>query len=38
LFARLQPGSFERLTYAARDAARYKLSDHCPVSVRIQLQ
>jgi endonuclease/exonuclease/phosphatase family metal-dependent hydrolase len=31
------PGSFERLTYSATDAARRKLSDHCPVAVRVKL-
>ena len=29
------PGSFVRLTYAPRDASRLKLSDHCPIAVRI---
>ena len=28
------PGSFQRLTYAPRDAWRLKLSDHCPVAIR----
>lgn len=31
------PNSFERLTYSATDAARRKLSDHCPVAVRVKL-
>jgi len=31
------PGSFERLTYAPADAWRLKLSDHCPVAVRLRL-
>jgi endonuclease/exonuclease/phosphatase family metal-dependent hydrolase len=30
-------GSFERLTYSATDAWRTKLSDHCPVAVRLHL-
>ena len=30
-------GSFERLTYSATDAWRTKLSDHCPVAVRLRL-
>jgi endonuclease/exonuclease/phosphatase family metal-dependent hydrolase len=29
------PGSFERLTYAPRDAWRLKLSDHCPIAIRL---
>jgi endonuclease/exonuclease/phosphatase family metal-dependent hydrolase len=31
------PGSFQRLTYAPRDAWRLKLSDHCPVAIRLRL-
>lgn len=31
------PGSFERVTYLPLDAQRMKLSDHCPVAVRIAL-
>jgi endonuclease/exonuclease/phosphatase family metal-dependent hydrolase len=31
------PGSFERLTYSPADAWRLKLSDHCPVAVRLRL-
>ncbi len=30
-------GSFERLSYSAADAWRLKLSDHCPVAVRLRL-
>jgi len=30
-------GSFERLTYSAADAWHTKLSDHCPVAVRLRL-
>jgi exonuclease III len=30
-------GSFERLTYSATDAWHTKLSDHCPVAVRLRL-
>lgn len=33
----LQRGSFERLTYSSADAWRLKLSDHCPVAVRLRL-
>jgi hypothetical protein len=31
------PGSFERLTWEARDTAKYKLSDHCPIAIRLKL-
>jgi endonuclease/exonuclease/phosphatase family metal-dependent hydrolase len=37
LASALVPGSFERLTYAPADAWRLKLSDHCPVAVRLHL-
>jgi endonuclease/exonuclease/phosphatase family metal-dependent hydrolase len=30
------PGSFSRLTYSAADARHARLSDHCPVSIRLQ--
>lgn len=30
-------GSFERTTWSAKDAGRRKLSDHCPVSVRLRI-
>ena len=33
----LVPGSFQRLTYSAPDAWRLKLSDHCPVAIRLRL-
>ena len=33
----LVSGSFERLTYSATDAWRLKLSDHCPVAIRLRL-
>ncbi len=37
----LQPqliaGSFERTTWSAKDAGRRKLSDHCPISVRLRM-
>ena len=36
LGARQLPGSFERLAYAPLDARRARLSDHCPVAVRIR--
>lgn len=38
LAAALVPGSFERLTYRPVDARRARLSDHCPVSVRTDIQ
>ena len=31
------PDSFERLTWQAADAVRLKLSDHCPIAVRLRL-
>jgi endonuclease/exonuclease/phosphatase family metal-dependent hydrolase len=31
-------GSFERLTYSAADARHARLSDHCPVSVRVKIE
>lgn len=37
LGTRLVPGSFERLTYRADEARHLRLSDHCPVSVRVWL-
>jgi hypothetical protein len=37
LASRLVPGSFERLIWEAHDAARYKLSDHCPLAIRLKL-
>ena len=37
LAPRLVRGSFERLTYSAADAWHTKLSDHCPVAVRLRL-
>jgi len=30
-------GSFERMTWQPRDAARLRLSDHCPVAIRLRL-
>lgn len=33
----LVAGSFERLIWSAADAGRRKLSDHCPVSVRLRI-
>ena len=32
------PGSFGRVTYSAADARHTKLSDHCPVSIRLRVQ
>lgn len=37
LGARIVPGSFERLTYRPIDAHRRRLSDHCPVAVRVRI-
>lgn len=37
LKSQLIAGSFERLTYSARDAWRLKLSDHCPVAIKLSL-
>jgi endonuclease/exonuclease/phosphatase family metal-dependent hydrolase len=34
----LLQGSFERLTFSAADARHARLSDHCPVAVRLQMQ
>jgi len=33
----LVPGSFAQLTFDAGDAWRFKLSDHCPISVSLRL-
>jgi len=33
----LMRGSFQRLAYSAADAWRLKLSDHCPVAIRLRL-
>jgi endonuclease/exonuclease/phosphatase family metal-dependent hydrolase len=30
------PGSFARITYTAADARHARLSDHCPVSIRLK--
>src|SRR5262249_32594996 len=30
-------GFFERLTYSAADACHTKLSDHCPVAIKLSL-
>jgi endonuclease/exonuclease/phosphatase family metal-dependent hydrolase len=32
------PGSFARLTYSAADARHARLSDHCPVSIRVRIE
>jgi len=37
LAARLVPGSMRRVTYATADARRFRLSDHCPVAVTLEL-
>ena len=37
LQALLVPGSFSRQIYAPADVRRYRLSDHCPIAVRLKL-
>jgi len=37
LAARLVPGSMRRVTYATADARSFRLSDHCPVAVTLEL-
>jgi endonuclease/exonuclease/phosphatase family metal-dependent hydrolase len=37
LAQRLVPASFHKHTYSNADAVRYRLSDHCPVSVKLRL-
>jgi endonuclease/exonuclease/phosphatase family metal-dependent hydrolase len=37
LAARMVPDSFQRVVYSARSAQRSRLSDHCPVAVRVSL-
>lgn len=37
LARQLVVGSFERVTWEARDASRLKLSDHCPVAVKLRI-
>lgn len=32
------PGTFERLTYRPADAHRARLSDHCPLSIRVRVR
>jgi endonuclease/exonuclease/phosphatase family metal-dependent hydrolase len=32
------PGSFSRVTYSAADASRARLSDHCPVAIRLRIE
>jgi hypothetical protein len=31
------PGSFRKLPYASLDAIRYRLADHCPVRISLNL-
>jgi exonuclease III len=38
LAAALVPGSFERVTFSAADARHARLSDHCPVAVRLAIR
>jgi hypothetical protein len=35
LTTRLIPDSFERTTYTDDDARKFRLSDHCPLAVRV---
>ena len=37
LASKMVHGSFQRLSYSATDAWRLKLSDHCPVAIRLRL-
>jgi endonuclease/exonuclease/phosphatase family metal-dependent hydrolase len=37
LAAWVAPGSMRRVTYATADARRFRLSDHCPVAVTLEL-
>lgn len=37
LAARLVPNGFERLIYSDHDALQRKLSDHCPVAIRLRV-
>ena len=38
LAAERLPGSFARVTYSAADARHARLSDHCPVSIRLRIE
>jgi endonuclease/exonuclease/phosphatase family metal-dependent hydrolase len=38
LMAAVVPGSFERVTFSAADARHSRLSDHCPLAVRIDIR
>jgi endonuclease/exonuclease/phosphatase family metal-dependent hydrolase len=38
LGAAVVPGSFQRVTFSAGDARHARLSDHCPVAVRIDMR
>ena len=38
LAAEVVPGSFGRVTYSASDARHARLSDHCPVSIRLKIE
>ena len=38
LAAQAVPGSFARLTYSAADVRHARLSDHCPVSIRLKIE
>jgi endonuclease/exonuclease/phosphatase family metal-dependent hydrolase len=37
LARRITPGSYRKHGFAALEALRYRLSDHCPVSIRVSL-
>ncbi|MEJ1965718.1 MAG: endonuclease/exonuclease/phosphatase family protein [Gammaproteobacteria bacterium] len=38
LATQVVPGSFARVTYNAADARHARLSDHCPVSIRLRIE
>lgn len=38
LAAAMVPGSFQRVTFSAADARHARLSDHCPVAVRLDMR
>jgi endonuclease/exonuclease/phosphatase family metal-dependent hydrolase len=38
LAAHLMPRSFQRVSYSAADARRARLSDHCPIAVRVRIE
>jgi len=38
LAARIVPGSFQQLTFDREDSRRGRLSDHCPVAIRVRMR